>query len=220
MLAQSISPGAKPQAPDQREAGLIRRALSGETDAFTELVKPYERRVYGAALALLRNEADAEDVAQESIVKAYTHLRQFRGESKFSTWLIQITINQARMRQRRNHAELYDSLDDAHDDVDNYIPKEFADWRETPAEILERSEVRALLWKALASLGEKYRSVFVLRDVEQLSIEETAKALAISVANVKTRLLRARLMLRDILSPALRDGWPSRVPFQKGSKPW
>ena len=220
MLSLSTAPSAIPPPQNQREAALIRRTLQGDRDAFTELVKPYERRVYAAALALLRNEADAEDIAQEAIVKAFTHLHQFRAEAKFSTWLIQITINQARMRQRKNHANLYDSLDDTHDGEEDYVPREFADWRETTPETLERKEIRALLAQALASLGEKYRSVFVLRDIEQLSIEETAKALAISVANVKTRLLRARLMLRDILAPALRDGWPGHVPFQKGEKPW
>jgi len=115
MLSLSTAPSAIPPPQNQREAALIRRTLQGDRDAFTELVKPYERRVYAAALALLRNEADAEDIAQEAIVKAFTHLHQFRAEAKFSTWLIQITINQARMRQRKNHANLYDSLDDTHD---------------------------------------------------------------------------------------------------------
>jgi len=220
MLSLSIATTTTPVTQADREAALIRRTLQGDRNAFTELVKPYERRVYAAALALLRNEPDAEDVAQEAIVKAFTHLHQFRAEAKFSTWLIQITVNQARMRQRKNHTNLYDSLDEGHEIEEDYVPKEFADWRETPPEALERKEVRALLAKALASLNEKYRSVFALRDIEQLSIEETAKALAISVANVKTRLLRARLMLRDILAPALGSGWPTQMPFQKGNKPW
>ena len=101
-----------------------------------------------------------------------------------------------------------------------YTPRDFADWREIPSEALERSEVRTLLAKALASLAQKYREVFLLRDVEQMSIEEAAEVLNISIASVKTRLLRARLMLRDILAPALADGWFSRAPFGKGSKPW
>ncbi|MGA8312309.1 MAG: sigma-70 family RNA polymerase sigma factor, partial [Terriglobales bacterium] len=99
-------------------------------------------------------------------------------------------------------------------------PRDFADWREIPSEALERSELRALLTKALASLGQKYREVFLLRDVEHMSIEETARVLEISVASVKTRLLRARLMLRDILLPTLADGWFSQAPFGKGSRPW
>jgi len=184
---------------------------------------PYERRVYITALALLRNEADAQEVAQEAILKAFTHLQQFRGESRFSTWLIQITVNEARMRQRKQHANLFEPLADARDEnaqEADYSPRDFADWREIPSEALEKSEFRMILAKALASLGQKYREVFLLRDVEHMSIEETARALRISVASVKTRLLRARLMLRDILAPAFADGWFGRTPFGKGSKPW
>jgi RNA polymerase sigma-70 factor, ECF subfamily len=207
---------------DERERSLIRRICNGNSSLFAELVKPYERRVYATALTLLRNEADAQDVAQEAILKAFANLRQFRGESKFSTWLIQITINEARMRQRKQHANLFEPIVEAKDKDEEgaYTPRDFADWREIPSEALERSEIRALLAKALASLTQKYREVFLLRDVEHMSIEETAEALNISIASVKTRLLRARLMLRDILAPDLANGWFSRAPFGKGSKPW
>jgi RNA polymerase sigma-70 factor (ECF subfamily) len=207
---------------DERERSLIRRICNGNSALFAELVKPYERRVYATALTLLRNEADAQDVAQEAILKAFANLRQFRGESKFSTWLIQITINEARMRQRKQHANLFEPIVESKDkdEEDAYTPRDFADWREIPSEALERSEIRALLAKALASLTQKYREVFLLRDVEHMSIEETAEALDISIASVKTRLLRARLMLRDILAPDLANGWFSRAPFGKGSKPW
>ncbi len=203
------------------EQSLIARICKGEPSLFATLVKPYERRVYATALALLRNNADAQDVAQEAILKAFANLLQFRGESKFSTWLIQITVNEARMRQRKQHAELFEPIAGSQDEEEGACtPRDFADWREIPSEALERSEIRALLAKALASLAQKYREVFILRDVEQISIEETAKALNISIASVKTRLLRARLMLRDILAPQLADGWFSRAPFGKGSKPW
>jgi RNA polymerase sigma-70 factor (ECF subfamily) len=204
----------------EREQSLIARIHNGESSLFAELVKPYERRVYGTALVLLRNEADAEDVAQEAILKAFTHLRQFRGESRFSTWLIQITVNEARMRQRKQHADLFEPIGESQDEEAGYTPRDFADWREIPSEALERSELRTLLAKALASLAQKYREVFLLRDVEHMSIDETAKALGISIPSVKTRLLRARLMLRDLLAPTLADGWFSRTPFGKGSKPW
>src|SRR6202158_781849 len=204
----------------ESEASLIARICQGESSLFATLVKPYERRGYGTALALLRNDADAQDVAQEAILKAFANLRQFRGESKFSTWLIQITVNEARMRQRKQHAELFEPIAGVPDEEGGYTPRDFADWREIPSEALERGEIRALLAKALASLAQKYREVFILRDVEQISIEETAEALNISIASVKTRLLRARLMLRDILAPQLADGWFSRAPFGKGSKPW
>ena len=220
MLRRMTAVEKPPDVGDEREQALITRICNGESSLFAALVKPYERRVYVTALALLRNEADAQDVAQEAILKAFTHLRQFRGEARFSTWLIQITVNEARMRQRKQHAELFEPIDDSPDDEGTYTPRDFADWREIPSEALERSELRALLTKALASLGQKYREVFLLRDVEHMSVEETARVLEISVASVKTRLLRARLMLRDILAPTLADGWFSRAPFGKGSKPW
>jgi RNA polymerase sigma-70 factor, ECF subfamily len=206
-------------APDS-EASLINRICDGEASLFAQLVKPYERRVYVTALTLLRNDADAQDVAQEAILKAFANLRQFRGESLFSTWLIQITVNEARMRQRKQHAELFEPIAGLQDEEGAYTPRDFADWREIPSEALERSEIRTLLAKALSSLAQKYREVFVLRDVEQMSIEETAQVLNISIASVKTRLLRARLMLRDMLAPKLAEGWFSRTPFGKGSKPW
>jgi RNA polymerase sigma-70 factor (ECF subfamily) len=109
---------------------------------------------------------------------------------------------------------------DHQDDEGNYVPRDFADWREIPSETLERSEVRQKLAEALASLGQKYREVFVLRDMQHLSIEETAKALGVSTASVKTRLLRARLMLRDLLAPGLDGSWSSKLSFAKGTKPW
>jgi RNA polymerase sigma-70 factor (ECF subfamily) len=222
MLRRTIAVEKPADTGDERAQSLIARIRNGESSLFAELVKPYERRVYVTALALLRNEADAQDVAQEAILKAFMYLRQFRGESRFSTWLIQITVNEARMRQRKQHADLFEPLAEPHTDGDEaaYTPRDFADWREIPSEALEKSEFRIILAKALASLGQIYREVFLLRDVEHLSIEETAQALSISVASVKTRLLRARLMLRDILAPAFADGWFSRTPFGKGSKPW
>jgi len=210
------------EASSDSEQSLVVRICNGDSSLFAELVKPYERRVYATALALLRNDADAQDVAQEAILKAFANLRQFRGESRFSTWLIQITVNEARMRQRKQHAELFEPMVEAKDkdEEEAYTPRDFADWREIPSEALERSEIRALLAKALASLAQKYREVFLLRDVQHMSIEETGKVLNISIASVKTRLLRARLMLRDILGPDLAAGWFSRAPFGKGSKPW
>ena len=202
-----------------KEGMLIRRIRDGEYDLFYELIRPYERRVFAAALAILRNEADAEDAAQEAMLKAFKHIRQFRAESRFSTWLIQITVNEARMRRRKAHANIMEPIVDREDEEGNYTPCDFADWREIPLESLERKEVRQKLAEALASLGEKYREVFVLRDMQHLSIEETAKALGISAASVKTRLLRARLMLRDLLAPGLGGSWSSRLSFAKGEKP-
>ena len=204
------------------EAELIERVLRGDEEAFRELVRPCEHAVFMATKVILNNEADAEDAAQEAVVKAFTNLAKFRGDSKFSTWLVRIATNEALMKLRKQrHQKLHDSLDEQREaEEGDYVPRDFADWREIPSEALEKSEFREILAKALASLGQKYREVFLLRDVEHMSIEETAKVLSISVASVKTRLLRARLMLRDILAPAFADGWFSRTPFGKGSKPW
>ena len=208
--------------PDEQmdEAALIQRVRDGEHDLFYALIRPYERRVYSAALAILRNPADAEDVAQEAMLKAFRYIRQFRAEARFSTWLIQIAVNEARMRRRKEHAGLMEPIADKRDEEGNYTPRDFADWREIPSESLERKEIREKLAEALASLGEIYREVFVLRDMQHLSIEETAEALGISTASVKTRLLRARLMLRDLLAPGLAGAWANKLSFGKGTKPW
>jgi RNA polymerase sigma-70 factor, ECF subfamily len=208
------------QAMIRHEQALIQRLCDGEHAVFYELIKPYERRVYATAFAVLRNEADAEEVAQEAFLKAFKYIRQFRAEARFSTWLLQIAVNEARMRRRKNHADVMEAIVDHEDDEGNYIPKDFADWREIPSETLERKEIRQKLAEALESLAEKYREVFVLRDMQHLSIEETAKTLEITPASVKTRLLRARLMLRDLLSPGVGGGWMSRPQFAKGNKPW
>jgi RNA polymerase sigma-70 factor (ECF subfamily) len=187
---------------------------------FYELVRPYERRVYAAALAILRNEADAEEVCQEAMLKAFVHIPQFRAEARFSTWLIQITVNEALMRRRRDRTVVMEGLAEHPDEEGNYTPRDFADWREIPSEALERKEVRQRLAEALAMLDRKYREVFMMRDMEHLNIQETAEALGISTASVKTRLLRARLMLRDLLAAGWERGRFSRLPFEKGSKPW
>lgn len=205
---------------DLREQELVRRVQAGETQLFYELVKPYERRIYTAAFAILRNEAEAEDAAQEAVLKAFTHIRQFRAEARFSTWLTQITVNEALMRRRKAHTAIMEPIGEHEEEDGTYTPRDFADWREIPSEVLEKKEIRQKLASAVATLAEKYREVFVLRDVQHLSIEETAEALGISRASVKTRLLRARLMLRDLLAPGLGGAWFNRLPFEKGTKPW
>jgi RNA polymerase sigma-70 factor, ECF subfamily len=207
-------------AMNNREEDLIRRVRAGQHELFYELIRPYEKRVYSAAYAVLHNEADAEDAAQEAILKAFRNLGQFRAEARFSTWLIQIAVNEARMRRRKDHAEIMEAIVDRQDEDGNYTPRDFADWREIPSETLQRKEIRQKLAEALTSLGDKYREVFVLRDMQQLSIEDTAKTLGISAAAVKTRLLRARLMLRDLLAPGLGGAWKDRLSFAKGNKPW
>jgi RNA polymerase sigma-70 factor (ECF subfamily) len=203
-----------------REQELIQSVQAGQRELFYELVRPYERRVFAAALAILRNEHDAEDATQEAMLKAFANIRQFRAEARFSTWLIQITVNEALMRRRRERTVPMEGLDNRPDEESEYAPRDFADWREIPSEALERKEVRQRLTQALGTLDRKYREVFVLRDMEHLNIQETAEALGITAASVKTRLLRARLMLRDLLAAGWEQGWFSRLPFEKGTKPW
>ena len=179
-----------------RERALIERVLAGELELFYELVAPIERRIYFTALDILRVEADAEEVAQEAILKAFRNLRSFRGDSKFSTWVFSIAVNEARMRLRRSREVLLDDLQPEEEEGD-YTPLQIADWREIPSETVESEEMRKHLAAAIASLGERYREVLILRDMNGLSIAETSKALNLSESNVKVRLLRARLMLRD-----------------------
>src|SRR6266849_564780 len=171
-MPERVTSLARP-AEQFNEAMLIRRVVAGEHDLFYELIRPYERRIYAAAFAIVRNDADADDVAQEAVLKAFKHIRQFRGEARFSTWLIQITVNEARMRRRKEHADIMEPIDDGKDKDkdDSYTPRDFADWREIPSEALERKEVRQKLAEALAALDEKYRQVFVLRDMEHLNIQ-------------------------------------------------
>ena len=202
------------------ESRLIRCVNEGNAEAFYELVRPYERAVFLTALSIVKNDADAEEVAQEAVLKAFKGLSRFRQEAKFSTWLIQITINEARMKLRKNRHNLYESMDEGQqNDECDYIPKDFADWREIPSEALEQRELREALTKALESLPEKYRTVLILRDVQHLSIHETARVLGLTKANVKTRLSRARLQMRDALAPGFDGAW-SRGRSQERARPF
>jgi RNA polymerase sigma-70 factor, ECF subfamily len=203
--------------PENPQAALIARVRGGDHEAFYELVRPHERTIYAMAFSILDNEADAEEVAQEAILKAFKALGQFRQEAKFSTWIVQIVINEARTRRRKYRKHLHDSLEEPAkgDDEGNYIPKEFADWREIPSEALERSQLRQALWEALTSLPPKYRQVLILRDIQHLSTAESAQLLGITEDSVKTRLLRARLMMRDELAPGFDGAWQKSQTYQK-----
>jgi RNA polymerase sigma-70 factor, ECF subfamily len=210
---------SQPQV-DSPEQDLIRRVREGDKEAFYSLVRPYERAVFFAAKSVLNSDADAEEAAQEAVLKAFMHMKDFRGESKFSTWLIQITINEARMKLRKEHRHLYQSLDEPTvDEQGDYWPKDFADWREIPIEALQLKELREALSKALASLEPKYRQVLVLRDIQHFSVAETAEALGISEENVRTRLHRARLRMRDALAPGFDGAWIRSRDWEK-VRPW
>jgi RNA polymerase sigma-70 factor, ECF subfamily len=192
------------ESPASRDRDLIARVLGGERELFHELVRPYERSLYFAAYSILQNEHDAEDVAQETVLKALKNLHTFRAESKFSTWLVSIALNEARGRLRHARLIEFDSVDALPDeDSGEFTPAVISDWREVPLEALERKELREMLQKAVQALPELYREVLVLRDVQDFSIAETAAALGVNDGVVKTRLLRARLMMQKVLAPQL-----------------
>ncbi|MCU1251707.1 MAG: polymerase sigma factor, sigma-70 family [Edaphobacter sp.] len=183
---------------------MITAVLAGEIQLYHELIRPYERSVYVMALSYMKNEADAEDVSQEAFIRAFRKLESFRAESKFSTWLISITINEARTRLRRQALVRMEPLDQHPDEYKGISPALLRDWREIPSEAVERAEVRNLIRLAVEQLPDIYRQVFLMRDVEELTINETAEALNISIPSVKVRLHRARMRLQKQLAPQLR----------------
>ncbi len=187
---------------------MIAAILSGDNELFHQLIRPHERSVYLMALSLLHNEAEAEDAAQEAFLKAYRNLSRFRAEARFSTWLISIVLNEARGRLRRTQPALTDSLDD--DREGKVTPKLLTDWREIPSQALERKEIRSLIRRALIALPLAYREVFVLRELEDRNVQETAETLGITPASVKMRLHRARLMLQKTLAPQLKSAVPEK----------
>lgn len=192
------------------ETGMIAAIVAGDSQLFHELIRPYERSVYVMAFSMMKNEADAEDVAQEAFLKAFRNLAGFRADAKFSTWLITIMLNEARNRLRRSNAVKTESLDDTDPETGTVSPAVLVDWREIPSEAVERAEVRSLLENAVRELPEIYRQVFLLRDVEGFSVNEAAEALKISEAAVKVRLHRARMMLQKTLAPVLKGMTPAK----------
>jgi RNA polymerase sigma-70 factor (ECF subfamily) len=203
------------------EEDLIRQICAGQTELFCTLIAPYQRTVYAIAYSVVNNAADAEEVAQEAFLNALKSLANFRADSKFSTWLIQITLNEARARLRGNRAHLHHSLDGSSRGEDSdFVPRDLADWREIPSEALARKELREKIEQALLTLRPIYREVLVLRDVEHFSVTETAEALGISKDLVKTRLLRARLKMREALAPGYDGSWTSTSKMYKRVRPW
>lgn len=183
-------------------------------------MRPYERAVYLAAFAVLRNEADAEDAAQETMIKVLTRLEQLSSVEKFKPWLLQIAVNEARLKRRSRRDHQYEQLESGQDSDNNFTPRDFADWREVPPETLERREIREIVNQALHDLPAIYREIFVLRDVEQLTVGECVKLLGVSEQVVKVRLHRARLMMREKLAPAFKRGFLARWLSFRGKKPW
>src|ERR1700677_781009 len=192
------------------EAQIIAAIVRGETHLFHDLIRPHERSVYVMVLSLLKNEAEAEDAAQEAFLNAFRNLSKFRAESRFSTWLIRIALNEARSKRRQKKAMKTESLDAGSEEDGHVPPAILRDWREVPSESLERMEVRQMIQLAVAELPGIYREIFLLRDVEELSVNESAEALGVSIASVKVRLHRARIMLQKTLAPQLKQVNPKR----------
>lgn len=198
----------------EREKELIARIVAGESNLFHELIRPYERMVYLSVLAMLRNDQEAEDAAQEVMINAFRYLKNFRGDAKFSTWLVTIAMNEARQRLRKAKAAQLESLDEDKEGREgDFTPAVLTDWREIPSEALEKKEMREKLREAVKQLPPIYREVLVLRDLEELNQEETASALGINVSLVKVRLHRARMMLQKLLAPYLRAAAPAKKGF-------
>lgn len=187
------------------EDALIARILGGERDLFHELIRPYERIVYSMVFSMLGNEADAEDAAQTAVIQAYINLDKYRGESRFSTWLVTIALNEGRNRLRKAKSLREDSIDALSEEAEgDYTPALLTDWREIPSEALDRKEIREHLQKAIERLPLIYRTVVVMRDMEGLDMEETARSLCVTTTVVKVRLHRARRMMQRDLAPLLK----------------
>jgi RNA polymerase sigma-70 factor (ECF subfamily) len=194
--------------PPSEESLLVDAARAGDIAAFESLVRRYDRNVFRIAQHITQNREDAEDVVQDAFLKAYQNLGQFQGQSKFYTWLVRIAVNEALMRLRRRRPERIVSIDEDVKTEEDSMPREIADWSPNPEQLYTQSELKEILGKTIQGLPPGFRTVFVLRDVEGLSTEETAAALDLSVPAVKSRLLRARLQLRERLNKYFkrRDG--------------
>src|SRR3954466_11374148 len=199
----------KVSEPVSDELALVQAAKAGDVGAFEDLVRRYDRNVFRIAQHITQNREDAEDVVQDAFLKAYSNLGQFQGQSKFYTWLVRIAVNEALMKLRKRRPERMVSLDEDVKTEEDSLPREVADWSPNPEQQYTQAELREILTKTIQGLPPSFRPVFVLRDVEGLSTEETADALELSIPAVKSRLLRARLQLRDRLSKYFkqkRDG--------------
>jgi RNA polymerase sigma-70 factor (ECF subfamily) len=182
------------------ESALVAKAREGDLAAFNELVNSYSRKIFRLAKHITQNEEDAEDVLQETFLKAFEHLGDFQGQSKFYTWIVRIAVNESLMKLRKRKSDRSVPLDEPVDTGEDTVVREIAVWDENPEQKYSREELGQILDEAVQALRPAFRTVFVLRDIEELSTEETAEALGISVPAVKSRLLRARLQLREKLT--------------------
>ncbi len=195
----TMSVSGSPASIDD-EAALVAQARTGNAAAFSSLVERYEGKIFRLAQHITQNREDAEDVLQETFLKAYEHLDQFQGAARFYTWIVRIAVNQALMKLRKRKSDRTVSMDEEIDTGEDTVAREIAGWEENPEQQYSREEMTSILNTAVDGLPPIYRAVFVLRDVDELSTEETAEALNLSIPAVKSRLLRARLQLRDKLT--------------------
>jgi len=200
-LATASAPGANIENP---EHALIARILDGETRVFHELIRPYERSVYLTSFSVLGNHADAEESVQDTMIKAFKHLHQLNSIEKFKPWLLKIAVNQARQKRRGFHEHFFESLENEGNSEATVVSKDFADWRPNPLELLQRKQVREKVSEVLQGLPEIYREIFIMRDMQHLSVEECSQLLETSKQVVKVRLHRARLMLKERLEPVFK----------------
>ena len=182
------------------ESALVAKAREGDTAAYNELINRYSPKIYRLAKHITQHDEDAEDVLQETFLKAFEHLGDFQGQSKFYTWIVRIAVNESLMKLRKRKSDRTVPLDEPLDTGEDTVVREIAVWDENPEQKYSREELGEILDEAVQSLRPVFRTVFVLRDIEELSTEETAEALGISVPAVKSRLLRARLQLREKLT--------------------
>ena len=182
------------------ESELVSKARAGDSAAFSELVNRYQNKIYRLAKHITQNDEDAEDVLQEAFLKAYEHLDGFQGNSRFYTWIVRIAVNEALMKLRKRKGDRFVSLDEPVETGEEQVKREIAVWDDNPEQQYSQEEMRAILDEAIEGLKPDFRTVFLLRDIEELSTEETAETLGISIPAVKSRLLRARLALREKLT--------------------
>ncbi|HEV8384201.1 MAG TPA: sigma-70 family RNA polymerase sigma factor [Candidatus Acidoferrales bacterium] len=199
----SANPGQAHGSVSEGEGTLVAQAKSGDTRAFEELVSRYERKIFRLAMNITQNKEDAEDVMQEAFLKAYAHLDNFQGDSRFYTWLVRIAVNEGLMKLRKRRPGQI-SIDEQIETDDDFVARELEDWGPSPEQRYAQSELQEILRNAIGELDPSFGIVFALRDIEDLSTEETAEILGLSVPAVKSRLLRARLKLRQKLNRYFR----------------
>ncbi len=187
---------------------LVAAARTGDAAAFEELVNRYEGKIFRLARNITGNHEDAEDAMQDAFLKAYAHLQDFHGDSRFYTWLVRIAANEALMRLRKRRPNQF-SLDEPIEGEADLFPRELEDWGPTPEQRYAQTEMQNIVGEVIDRLEPEYRIVFLLRDYEELSTQETADTLGISVPAVKSRLLRGRLKLREKLNRHFRQGAPN-----------